>query len=202
MNNYEEIYKKCLSIGIYQEKEEFLPFIQFIGEINPNNIMEIGSKHGGSFVAWCELASNKKISLDLPGGIHGGWALNEHPYLGDVRSKRDKWFYDNYDNIYMLSGDSHESSSLDLVEQCLNGDKLDFLMIDGDHTYEGVKQDYEMYSHLVNDGGWIGFHDINNTEHHRKINVHVGKFWDQLEGNKKEFNINTHWAGIGVIQNG
>ena len=74
-------------------------------------------------------------------------------------------------------------------------------MIDGDHTYEGVKQDYEMYRHLVKDGGWIAFHDVNDTEHHRKRNVYVGKLWDELKGEKIEFNEKTHWAGIGIIKN-
>ena len=49
-------------------------------------------------------------------------------------------------------------------------------------------------------GGWIAFHDINDTNHHREINVYVGKLWGELVGNKKEFNANKHWAGIGVIQ--
>jgi len=42
----------------------------------------------------------------------------------------------------------------------LNGEPLDFLFIDGDHTYEGVKRDFEMYSPLVRNGGIIAFHDI------------------------------------------
>ncbi|MFN6069283.1 MAG: class I SAM-dependent methyltransferase, partial [Pseudanabaena sp.] len=63
----------------------------------------------------------------------------------------------------------------------LNGDKIDFLFIDGDHTYEGVRQDYEMYSPLVQKGGYIAFHDINDTERHRQRNVHVAEFWNELE---------------------
>jgi hypothetical protein len=34
------------------------------------------------------------------------------------------------------------------------------LFIDGDHTYEGVRRDFEMYSPLVRKGGIIAFHDI------------------------------------------
>ena len=34
---------------------------------------------------------------------------------------------------------------------------LDLLFIDGDHSYEGVRQDYKMYSKLVRDGGLIAF---------------------------------------------
>jgi len=78
--------------------------------------------------------------------------------------------------------------------------KIDFLFIDGDHTYEGVRQDYEMYSPLVQKGGYIAFHDINDTERHRQRNVHVAEFWNELEGEKIEFNVHSDWAGIGVIK--
>ena len=37
---------------------------------------------------------------------------------------------------------------------------MDFLFIDGDHSYEGAKQDFENYSKLVRPGGLIALHDI------------------------------------------
>jgi predicted O-methyltransferase YrrM len=42
----------------------------------------------------------------------------------------------------------------------LKGSEGDFLFIDGDHTYQGVKQDFQMYSPLVKKGGIVAFHDI------------------------------------------
>ena len=46
------------------------------------------------------------------------------------------------------------------VRELLGGEPLDFLFIDGDHSYDGVRQDYESYAPLVRPGGLIGFHDI------------------------------------------
>jgi predicted O-methyltransferase YrrM len=40
------------------------------------------------------------------------------------------------------------------------GGNVDFLFIDGDHRYEGVKRDFEMYSPLVRRERIIAFHDI------------------------------------------
>lgn len=40
--------------------------------------------------------------------------------------------------------------------------KIDFLFIDGDHSYEGVKKDFELYSTLVNDNGIIVIHDTDS----------------------------------------
>jgi hypothetical protein len=57
-----------------------------------------------------------------------------------------------------------------------------------------------MYSGLVNDGGYIAFHDINDTQRHRDRNVYVGKLWDELVGDKIEFNVQSDWAGIGVLK--
>lgn len=37
--------------------------------------------------------------------------------------------------------------------------KIDFLFIDGDHSYEGVKLDFELYSKLLSDNGLILLHD-------------------------------------------
>jgi hypothetical protein len=90
---------------------------------------------------------------------------------------------------------------LEDVNNIIGDIQLDFLFIDGDHTYEGVKQDYEMYKHLVKPGGWIGFHDIKDTEFHRNANCRVDILWNELEGEKKEFIDNSSaYGGIGFIQ--
>ena len=40
---------------------------------------------------------------------------------------------------------------------------IDFLHIDGDHTYEGVKLDWELYSPKVRPGGYITVHDTDES---------------------------------------
>jgi cephalosporin hydroxylase len=192
----EESYK----IGMTQEKIEITQFAKFIRDLNPHNVLEIGCKLGGTFNILCNLSTGKKISVDLPGGIHGGWMMKDHPYMGDTYVLRNHFFKSNYHQVHMITGNSHEDNTLKQVKECLDNDRVDLLFIDGDHTYEGVKQDYYDYSQFVKPGGWIAFHDINDTSHHREINVYVGKLWNELEGNKKEFNTKKHWAGIGVIQ--
>ena len=42
------------------------------------------------------------------------------------------------------------------------GTAIDFLHIDADHHYEGVRQDFELYSTLVANGGVITLHDTHN----------------------------------------
>ncbi len=44
---------------------------------------------------------------------------------------------------------------------------IEFLWIDGDHSYEGAKMDFDFYSPLVVDGGLIAFHDSTQKEVNR-----------------------------------
>jgi predicted O-methyltransferase YrrM len=87
------------------------------------------------------------------------------------------------------------------VERILGGEKVDFLFVDGDHTYEGVKRDFEMYSPLVRKGGIIAFHDI--CLHPPETRCEVSKFWNEIKHGYKYVEIvedwSQKWAGIGVL---
>ena len=196
------LLSESFAIGMAQVKLEAKQLYAYFKSMDTpivHNFMEIGTKQGGNFYGLCNLCQGLKISVDLIGGPYGGWATNTHPYLGDIVSKRDKYFKDNFKNVHMIHGDSHYVTTRLQVERVLGNEKLGLLYIDGDHSYEGVKADYEFYKDLVHKDGIIVFHDINNTEHHRKTGCEVYKLWQELEGNKIEFNQNLHWSGIGVL---
>jgi cephalosporin hydroxylase len=188
-------------IGMAQERAEIEKLAEFLQDHNLTNAIEIGTKQGGVFHILNQIIAGKVISVDLVGGDFGGWATKFHPYLGDVHRKRDEYFTDKFPYAHFINGNSHDQSIIDEVTKHLDGVMVDFLFIDGDHTYEGVKQDYENYKQFVNVGGYIAFHDINDTDYHRKRGVNVAQLWDELDGDKIEFNAHTHWAGIGVLKN-
>lgn len=50
-----------------------------------------------------------------------------------------------------------ESPNIDVDELPFN--VVDYLLIDGDHSYDGVMADYIYWSSLVRRGGYIAFHD-------------------------------------------
>lgn len=83
------------------------------------------------------------------------------------------------------------------VKSILNGENLDFIFIDGDHTYKGVKKDFEMYSKLVK-RGIIAFHDIVPGP---KQNVgDVPKFWKEIKNKFKHKELVKSWKqkGYGI----
>jgi predicted O-methyltransferase YrrM len=88
-----------------------------------------------------------------------------------------------------------------MIKGILNGKKIDFLFIDGDHSYLGVKKDFELYAPLVKRGGIIAFHDIVPSFLCPEVKVH--KFWNEIKINYRYKEIvkdpNQDAYGIGVL---
>jgi cephalosporin hydroxylase len=188
----DKILDEAYKLYMPQHRDEIQGLAEFIKKHNPKITVEIGSKFGGTFMIWNEVFDGIKISVDLVAGIHGGITREE-------TDKRNDLFNSKYNDCVFIEGNSHEQSTYDKLVEVLDGKEVDFMFIDGDHTYEGVKQDFKMYSPLVKKGGHVAFHDINDTEYHRGRNVFVEQLWTELEGDKIEFNVNEEWGGIGVI---
>jgi len=156
--------------------------------------MEIGTAKGGTLFLFCRLADPEAtvVSVDLPGGEFGGgypkWKLDLYNSFGLTGQK-----------LHFLRADSHSAETKSRVAAIFGAPNVDFLFIDGDHTYEGVKQDFEFYAPLVRKGGVIAFHDI--AVHSPEIGSDVDKFWNEIKkADSKEFieNRDQKWAGMGV----
>jgi len=191
----EKLVKEAYAIGMAQDKLEITDFTEFLLGQKIVNVLEIGTKMGGTFHIFSSIATGNTISVDLQGGDYGGWILNDHPYLGNIFEKRSEYFASPYNHF--INASSHEESTLWQVKRIVS--EVDLLFIDGDHSYHGSKMDYDMYKPLVRPGGIIAFHDINNTENHRDINCRVDLVWEDIKGVKFDFNSNKHYGGIGVI---
>ncbi len=183
-----------------QVYEEILGLAQLVDKLKPKTVLEIGTAHGGTLFIWCRLAREDAtvISIDLPGGLFGGG----YPRWRGVLYK---YFKKPRQRLYLLRADSHNPKTLEEVKKILDGGKLDFLFIDGDHTYEGIRKDFEMYSPLVRKNGIIAFHDIapHDPEHDPQGIVGVPRFWSEIKHKYKHIEIvkdwKQGWAGIGVL---
>lgn len=87
-----------------------------------------------------------------------------------------------------ILGDSHSPNTLGKLKEVLNGRRIDLLFIDGDHTFEGVQKDYDMYSPLVNH--LVAFHDIFLVRW-RTDRSEVVYFWDLLVDKERDKTLMT-----------
>jgi predicted O-methyltransferase YrrM len=183
-------------IGPNQVPQEIKQLLTLVHRLDVHRMLEIGTYNGGTLFLFSRMVNRdaKILSLDLPGGkFGGGYPEFKAPFFSNFAVGNQK--------IYLLRENSHLPSSKGMVGSILVDDKLDFLFIDGDHTYEGVKKDFEMYSPLVRKGGLIAFHDI--CKHPPQLNCTVDKFWNEIKGSYdfEEIidNPSQNWAGIGVL---
>ena len=180
----------------WQVREEFLSLLELVEKQKPKCVLEIGTANGGSLFSFARLAESDAvvISIDLPQGKFGrGYPSWKIPVYESF-AKRNQ-------TIHLLRENSHSRDTLEKVKKVLNGKKVDFLFIDADHEYEGVKQDFLQYKTLVSDNGLIGFHDI---AHNPNPIYGVEKFWNEIKNDYKfhEFikNKDQGGYGIGVIE--
>lgn len=177
-------------VSAMQLREEIEGLASLVAEHEPETILEIGTANGGTFYVWSRYVDSCQtlVSLDLPGGDFGG---------GYEAHKVDLYRqFDDDKEMAFIRDDSHDEAVYERARDAVGGE-VDFLFIDGDHTYEGVKQDFEMYSRLVADGGIIALHDIVNDND----DIEVPRFWTELENEYETttFVARPHWGGIGVV---
>jgi predicted O-methyltransferase YrrM len=177
-----------------QVEDEIVQLVEDVRKIQPRRVLEIGTSMGGTLYLWTRLATEDAtiISADLPAGKFGGGysRLRTPIYRKFGRAGQD---------VHLLRVDSHDPATRQNIERILDGNPIDFLFIDGDHSYEGVRQDWEMYHDLVRPGGLVAFHDIAlNYE-----DTQVKRFWDELKPNVKHREYAYHprkFYGIGVVE--
>jgi len=183
-----------ISLKPLQVKSEIAELCRIVQEANPKTIVEIGSASGGTLFLFTHVTCPERIiSVDLPSGTFGGgypfWKI---PLFKSLAKKNV---------IELVRADSHRVETLSKIRILLKDKEVDFLFIDGDHTYQGVKQDFQMYSPLVRKGGIVAFHDI--TKHDPTSDCEVNKFWSEIKPKFKHLEIienqNQKWAGIGVL---
>jgi 23S rRNA U2552 (ribose-2'-O)-methylase RlmE/FtsJ len=144
-------------------------------------VVEIGCDAGGTSWAIKEMGVGLHIGIDLP---------------GDNFSSGLAWMGDQ--SAHMIWGDSHKKETRARLDEMLDGAQIDVLIIDGDHTYPGVSDDFRMYSKLVS--GLVIFHDICE---HQQPKVQVDKFYKEVSKrypHTEYIDLNdTSWGGIGVL---
>jgi predicted O-methyltransferase YrrM len=177
-----------ITIAPYQSHWEFRRLLEEVEQRRPQTMVEIGTAKGGSLLAFCRLCAPDAhiVSIDLPGGpFGGGYPLWKKPLY--------KAFAAAGQRLDLVRGDSHSAETLAEVQGLVAGRPVDFLFIDGDHGYDGVRSDFERYRALVRPGGLIAFHDIvplQADSSPRNNPGDVPRFWAELM---------TEWSGEAIV---
>lgn len=155
-----------------------------LAESEIRNVIEIGSFEGGTAHLWAQLVAKyggTVYCVDVqfgPGNkATGGWENRCIPiYRGTKEDGR----------IIEIEGTSQDSEVIRRITELLNGELVDFLFIDGDHTYQCAQADLENYSPFVRDGGWIAFHDARNEA------WGVSRFWKEIRQHYENWEFFIH----------
>lgn len=196
---YADALAACMAAKPLQHQDELTALLTFIDQLQPalslRVIVEIGSFRGGTMELWARLASDLVVSIDMavPAEFYGN--------IGDAdMAARNARFTAQFPHVHGIVGNSHSLDTERALRDQLNGQPIDLLFIDGDHTYEGVQADYEMYSRYVRPGGVIAFHDvICDPVRSLPLEIAVRPYFDTLPPPRFIFHAGSHWGGIGAV---
>jgi cephalosporin hydroxylase len=183
-----------------QNLNEFTELLKEFQKLKVSRFIEIGSLYGWTlqhFIHYSE-ESSTAVAIDLPVRHFVGpydWRVQKQE--SNYKNVWPKWAKEKKCKLYLLPTSSYNEETIKQVKTIFKGDLVDFVFIDGDHRYDAIKKDYEMYSPLVRPGGIVAFHDIGKNEEGGG-----SRFWNEIKINYryKEFLFDSkNEKGIGVL---
>lgn len=177
-----------------QKKSEILRLTEIVRALRPSTVCEIGAAGGGTAFMFAHAAAPDAVivTIDLAFSSSRRAAVSRFAMPGQ--------------KMICLQADSQRAETLRTVVNHLGDRQLDFLFIDGDHSYSGVSTDFKLYSRLIRPGGIIAFHDIvpvaDGDIHHDAGDV--PEFWRGVKSRSSSAeeiieNANQSGCGIGVL---
>jgi len=152
-----------------------------VKELHPSTIVELGVDRGFSSFMFGAQNIGRVYGIDwFMGDSFLGKKFDDYIPVMRNKKKIEKKF--GIRNVTIIKGKFSE-----VAQKWYK--KIDILHIDGSHSYEDVKEDYQTWSQFLNGKGIILFHDTDVYEG-------VKQFFNELELPKFNF---THSFGLGVL---
>lgn len=127
---------------IQQVRQELYDFVDLLlsSGYAGSTMLEIGlGRNAGTHRVWREFFG-KVITVELS---------------GERIDQAKREFHEPHS--FFVCGSSRHPKTVEAVSKIV--DKVDVLFIDGDHSYGGVRNDWELYHHFVRPGGIVAWHD-------------------------------------------
>jgi hypothetical protein len=170
---------------------DHLPFAyDLVHDIRPRTFVELGTQMGTSYFVFCQAvrdcaAGTRCYAVDTwEGDAHTG-AYEDSTYQS-VASHNEAYYKDFSELLRMR----FEAA----VGRFADG-SIDLLHIDGFHTYEAVRCDFDTWYPKVAPGGIVLFHDIAA----RIMDFGAWRYWSDLTRSHETFTF-RHGFGLGVLR--
>lgn len=166
-----------------------IPFAFWIAaNFRPRRYVELGVHTGNSFCAVAQAVKHYDLPTDCFGIDH--WFGDEQAglYGEDVYADIKAWHDPRYGHFSRLLRMSFEDG-----RGAVDDGTVDLLHIDGLHTYEAVRTDFETWRSKVSDRGIVLFHDTNVF----RADFGVWQYWKEIQAQFPTFEF-FHSNGLGV----
>lgn len=173
---------------------EHIPFAMFLMAVHrPSVFIELGALYGDSYCAFCQAVAELKLptkcfAVDTwRGDEHtGNYGQEAGEYiLAELRAYHEP-LYGGFSRLV-------QSTFEEALPHFVDG-SVDLLHIDGYHTYEAVKNDFETWLPKLSRRAVVLFHDINVRER----NFGAYRFWAEVAPQYPHFEF-AHGHGLGVL---
>jgi hypothetical protein len=167
-----------------------IPFaFWIIAASRPLRLVELGTHTGNSYLAFCQAV--RRLELTTACYAVDTWQGDDHSgrYGKEIFAELSAYHDSMYSSFSQLLRMPFDEG----VNHFTDG-SIDLLHIDGCHTYEAVKHDFETWLPKLSTRALVLMHDINV----RDGNFGVWRFWDELTQKYSNFSF-LHSHGLGVL---